>query len=128
VELSKEIIDEVLFEYKRTRSPFRTATNVGLDTAMVWKIIEDNADKLSAHPERNGGQGRPEIIQFIVARRRVTAREWDNQSQDIAEARAKYELGTHDMATGRDGCWLILYSIPLKRAVPRTNYFKPESF
>jgi hypothetical protein len=125
-EYSQEVIDDVLAEYKRTRSPFRTAKNVGLDTQVVWDIIEANSDKLSAHPERNGGFGNPKLQPFLVARRQVTSRSWDNDDPKIALARANYEAGSHDMMTGRDGGWLLLYSIPLKRRMPRPNYFKPE--
>ena len=126
MDVSKELIDEVLLEYKRTRSPFRTATNVGLETSLVWEIIEANQDRLSAYPERNGGFGNENMVKFIAGRRRVSSREWDNKEPAIARARAAYELGTHDMATGRDGSWLILYSIPLKKRAPRPDYFRPE--
>lgn len=128
MELSAEIIDDVLMEYKRTRSPFRTANLTGLDASVVWAIIEEHTDKLSAYPERNGGFGRPELESYIVARRKVTSRSWDNAEPAIADARLAYEKGTHELATGRDGGWLILYAIPRKKATPRTNYFKPEAF
>ena len=126
MDLSQEVIDEILIEYKRTRSPFRTATNLGLETSVVWEIIEKNQDRLSAFPERNGGFGPENLVKYIAGRRRVSSREWDNKDPAIARARASYELGTHDMATGRDGGWLILYSIPLKKRFPRTDYFRPE--
>jgi hypothetical protein len=125
---SPEVVNDVLLEYKRTRSPFRTAKLVGLDTAIVWQIIEENADKLSAHPERNGGFGRPELTRYIVGRRKVSSRQWDNDDEKIALARSCYELGSHDMATARDGGWLILYSIPNRSRQPRAGYFKPEVF
>lgn len=125
--LGPEIIEDVLLEYKRTRSPFRTANLTGLEVSVVWGIIEEHTEKLSAYPERNGGFGRPELEQHIVVRRKVTTREWDNTDPAVAKARADYEAGTHEMATGRDGGWLILYSIPRKRVQPRPNYFKPET-
>lgn len=126
--LSEEIIEDVLLEYKRTRSPFRTANLTGLDASVVWAIIEQHADKLSTYPERHGGYGRSDIEQYIVARRKVSSRSWDNTEPAIADARLSYERGTHDLATGRDGGWLILYAIPRKKVFPRVNYFKPEAF
>ena len=128
MDLSPDVINDVLFEYKRTRSPFRTANNTGLDAAVVWAIIEEHSDKLSSFQERNGGQGRPEMLKYLVGRRRVTARQWDNSEPAVAKARADYEAGTHELTTGRDGGWLLLYSIPRKRIQPRPNYFKPEAF
>lgn len=128
MELSAEVIEDVLLEYKRTRSPFRTANLTGLDASVVWAIIEEHSDKLSAYPERNGGYGRPELENFIVARRTVGSRAWDNTDPAIADARLSYEAGTHELATGRDGGWRILYAIPRKKVTPRPNYFRPEAF
>ncbi len=126
--LSQEITDDILFHYKRTRSPFKVAKLVGLDTAVVWAVVDEHSDKLSAFPERNGGFGRPELTKYMVARRRVASNKWENDDAAIASARQAYEDGTHDMSTARDGGWLILYSMPLKRKNPRPSYFKPESF
>lgn len=124
---SPEVVEDVLVEYKRTRSPFRTAKNTGLDASSVWAIIEANSDRLTSFQERHQGQGRPEIQKYLVARRKVTTREWDNAEPTIAKARSDYEAGTHELATGRDGGWLLMYSIPRKKTAPRPNYFKPES-
>lgn len=128
MELSDEIIEDVLLEYKRTRSPFRTANLTGLDASVVWSIIEEHSNKLTAYPERHGGYGRFEVEKYIVARRTVTSRSWDNTDPAIADARLSYEAGTHELATGRDGGWLILYAIPRKKVTPRPNYFRPETF
>ena len=126
--LSQEVIDDVLHEYRRTRSPFRTATATGIDVKLVWQIVDQHSDKLSSFSERNGGLGRPEMQRYLVARRQVTARQWDNDLPEIAKARANYESGTIEMMTGRDGGWLILYAIPRKKTSPRQDYFKPEAF
>ena len=127
VVLTPEIVDEIIYEYKRTRSPFKTARLVGVSATDVWEVIEHNSDRLAVRSENFGGFGNPAMRQFIVARRMITQdRSWDNDAEAIATARAAYEAGTHNMATGRDGDWLLLYSIPNKRLVPRPNYFKPE--
>lgn len=126
-QLTPEVEAEIIAVYKRTRSPFKTATETGVDVAVVWKVVDQNKDKLSSFEERHGGRGRPEIERFMVAARRCSEREWDNASPAIASARADYERGTHIMATGRDGQWLLLYSFPRRGPrEPRPNYFRPE--
>lgn len=125
--LTPEIVEEILVKYRQTRSPFKTAHAVGVDVSDVFAVIDDNSDQLTNVQERHGGMGRPEMQQFIVARRRALDPSWDNGDTTIALARENYEKGTHIMATGRDGAWLILYSIPRKgRPDPMTDYFLPE--
>lgn len=125
---SEEVVKDVLATYKQTRnSPFKTARKCGIDVADVFAIIDDNQERLKSATEHNGGKGRPELINFAVARRRADDRQWDNKDEAIVKARADYEAGTHEMATGRDGQWLILYSIPRRRREPnRDGYFLPE--
>jgi len=125
--LTPEVIEDIIQVYKRTRSPFKTATETGVDVADVWKVVDENKDRMSVFEERYGGRGRPDLQDFLVASRRAGDREWDNEDAGVAAARARYEAGTHTMATGRDGQWLLLYSIPLKwPSDPRPNYFRPE--
>jgi hypothetical protein len=126
VSLSPELTEEVLYEYKRLRSPFKVAKALGLDPHRVWLVIEENSDRLSPHTEKYGGEGRPELRDHLVARRRAGEREWDNTDPAIAGARAAYEAGTVEMCTGRDGNWLLLYAIPRRRPDPRPDYFLPE--
>lgn len=125
--LTPEIEAEIVAKYRQTRSPFKTAHAVGVNVDDVFKVIDDKSDQLTAAPERHGGLGRPDIQQFTVARRRVAQLGWDNDDPKIVQARQDYETGTHIMATGRDGAWLILYSIPRKgRPDPMPDYFLPE--
>lgn len=118
---------EVLDEYKKCRSPFRVATQFGMDVNDVWKLIEANPRYLEDPPEKFGGMGRPQLRDFIVARRLVRGPKWDNTDPNIRKARELVESGHATMATGRDGGWEILYSIPLRRRAPRPGYFKLES-
>lgn len=119
------VVREVLETYKSTRnSPFKTARLCGINVAQVFEIVDANQDKVAEATERFGGKGRPEMEPYLVARRKVTDREWDNSLPEIVQARADYEAGTHTMATGRDGSWLLLYSIPLRRRVEaQPGYF-----
>jgi len=118
--LPPEVVADILAEYKRTRSPFKAANAVGVPVETVWMVIDQNKDKLSSFEERHGGYGRPEMRQYLVARRRASEREWP----DVTDARKAYEDGTHEMATGRDGAWLLLYLIPRRwPATGREKYF-----
>jgi hypothetical protein len=123
---SPEIIEEILYEFKRTRSPFKTAKNVGIDVTVVLQVIDDNTDRIVSGEERWGGEGRPELLKFRVGKRKAASAGWDNTEPAIAEARTKFEAGTHTMCTGRDGAWLLLYSIPLRKLDPKPGYFLPE--
>lgn len=120
-------VDQVVYEYKRlNRSPFRVSKATGIPVHIVWAIIEENEPLLTSQKEYWGGEGRPELREFTVARRRVSAGQWDNEEPAIAQARADYEAGIIDMATGRDGGWLILYAFPRKKRDPRPCYFELE--
>lgn len=126
--ITPEIEAEILREYRSTRSPYKVSRKVGVTIEEVLLTIENHEDKLSAAPERFGGWGRPDISSFFVARRKASERTWDNTSSEIALARANYEAGTHIMATGRDGAWLLLYSFPRKGRPDRNlqGYFEPD--
>ncbi len=125
--LSDEVIEDILTEFRRTRSPFKAAVACGVDVAVVWDLLGENPDRMSVYVERFGGRGRPELEPYLVAARRAGDRGWDNEDRGIVVARAALEAGTHIMVTGRDGQWLLLYSIPRRGARdPRPNYFQPE--
>lgn len=118
---------EILEEYKRCRSPFRTARVFNLDVHEVWQLIEDNQSYLQNPPERYEGWGRPEIRDFVAARRRIRGPKWDNDAPEVSKARELYEEGWVDLATGRDGGWEILYAIPRKKRQPRPGCWVVES-
>lgn len=117
---------EVLAEYRRVRSPFKVANNLGYAVQDVWDAIDRNPDAAIANVERWGGEGRPGLRSFFVASTRCSDR-WDNDDPGVALARQRVCDGTHTMATHRDGTTKFLCSIPLKRKVPANpDYFKPE--
>jgi hypothetical protein len=125
IELSDEVRAEIAADLRKTRAPSRTAKNLAYPITLVLQVAEEYSEPRSRHEERFGGHGRPELEPYTVARKKAWA-VWDNDSEEIAYARACYEAGTHLMATGRDGDWLIMYLIPQKKTTPRPNYFQPE--
>ena len=121
--MNTELREEIIRELGKVRAPAKVARNLGVDIRVVLPI----ADELSGRPrilheEQHDGMGRPELRAFFVARKKAWEA-WDNTLAEVAEARARYEAGTHTLATGRDGQWLILYSIPLLHLDPRPHYF-----
>lgn len=124
--MTTEIRDEIVQALLKLRSPSKVARALGVELRVILPI----ADELAGTPrvvrqEVYGGFGRPELEDFLVARKRAHET-WDNTDEAIAAAREAYEAGTHDMATGRDGDWLLLYSIPQRKVTPRPDYFRPE--
>lgn len=113
----------ILEHYKRSRSPFKTATALGFDLNDVWALIDSSEHLLSSRVERHGGFGRPELVRYTVARRRAGSG-WNNSEPALKRARKAYEDGTVELMTGRDGLWEILYAVPRKRPQPRPDYFK----
>jgi hypothetical protein len=129
--ITPEIQSEILAEYAKNPqrfSPFRTAKALGVPIQDVMATVDKSKDLTARMTVRFDGYGRPEMQDYFVARRRAMAQGWDNNEEVIAQARANFEEGTHDMATGRDGPWLILYAIPRRRKTPRPGYFNTESF
>lgn len=82
----------------------------------------------SAASERFGGRGRPDIEHFSISRT-LAGNPWPaKDAVGIDNARRSYDAGLIEMATGRDGDWLILYAFPRKRpAKNRLPYFKGMS-
>lgn len=93
-------------------SPFRVAKSVGATMSEVIAVVNRNKDTC---PETATGVARRELEPFILASRRIMDAGWDNKSEGVLTARRRFEAGTHDMATHRDGGWIHLCSIPLAR-------------
>lgn len=125
-QLSDDQRAEIIAEYRRVRgSPFKVANNLIVPVAVVWTVVGEHPDALSARIERFEGEGRPDLRPYIVGKKKVGTN-WDNTDPAIAKARANYEAGTHDMMTHRDGAYEFLVSRPQSRTTPRPEYFKLE--
>jgi hypothetical protein len=77
--------------------------------------------------ELYGGWGRPELQKFVVTRVRA-GDDWPLFAHyEIEKARQDYDLGLSEMCQGRDGQWIILYSIPrIHPEQGRLPYFSRE--
>lgn len=121
-----ELDKDILEEYSKHNSLFKTAKKLSVSMEYVNDVIKENNEpeevNFSLNEEDNLGLDR--MRRYLVAKNPATS-SWDNTRPEIAEARKKYEEGTHDMVTDRDGDWLLLYSVPLAVKRPKPNYFTP---
>lgn len=127
IEITPEIREEVLRDLRKTRAPARTSKNTGYPIRLVLQVQEEDNHPRPFREEKFGGEGPEHLRPYLVARKRPWEL-WDNATDPVASARAAYEAGTHEMTTGRDGDWLILYLIPRKKVdTTRAGYFRPEN-
>lgn len=119
--VTPEVRAEILRIYNtnpKRFSAFRAAKAVGVGVAEVTALIASITPRSVTMREHSGGRGRPELQDFIVARRKRSQPRWDNSDAGVQTARRRYIAGTHTMATHYDGEYVMLCSIPLSRAVP----------
>jgi hypothetical protein len=116
---------EVIREYIKHRLPTKVAKNLGYSIRDVLPIIDEYVGNRTVREEKFGGFGPEHMRKYIVGRKAVVG-VWNNNDPQIAQARLDFEAGTHTMTTGRDGDWLLLYSIPLRKRDPKIGYFLPE--
>lgn len=128
--VTPEIEKEILAEYRKNPqrfSPFRTASAVGASIDQVFAVVDANKESAAKSDESHGGYGKPNLRRYLIARKKGMTSGWNNDDPKIKAARDGLEEGTNTMVTGRDGTWILLYSIPLKTVRPRPNYFAPEN-
>ena len=121
-ELDKDIREE----FAKHNSLFKTARKFDVAVEYVNSVVKTL--KVEEAPDVSTctfeGFGDPEKKKYLVARS-LAKETWDNTRPEVSDARAKYEAGTHEIATGRDGPWLLLYLLPRAIVKPRPNYFTP---
>jgi len=116
---------EIVRSLIKTRSAYKTAKATGYDIRDILSVAEEENSPRSNREERFGGYGPPNMRDFMVARKKAWEA-WKNSDPAIKKAREDYECGVVELATGRDGDWLILYAIPRLVITPRPGYFNPE--
>ncbi len=119
--------DDIREEFAKHHSIFKTARALKISLDRVTTIVGQDNFQTERQPPRYGGRGRPELEKYIVSTKNATD-SWDNSVAELRQARARYEAGTHEMCSGRDGDTIILYCIPRAVVEPRPNYFKHGDF
>lgn len=122
--MAEQLKKDILEEYAKHGSLFKTARKLKIEVLYVSEIIKANPNLPAPNLSecRWDGFGDPDKQKHLVARMPATE-VWDNTIPEVAEAREQFEAGTHDMATGRDGPFILLYSFPRAVRQPRPNYF-----
>lgn len=122
--MADQLKTDILEEYAKHGSLFRTARNLKVEVIYVKQIVDAQPSEVAPDLSecRWDGFGDPEKADFLVARMPATE-VWDNTIPEVAEARQRFEEGTHNMATGRDGPYILLYSFPRHTKRPQPNYF-----
>ena len=119
---TKALLQDFIKKHGYDASKIANRMGWQLSRTKYWlKVLEKENLEEAVFTEKHGGYGRPEMRCYIVARRHVN-KTWARQdSQAIEQARRLYDEGKSEMATGRDGRWIILYSIPRNSKAIRTN-------
>lgn len=129
--LTPEVRQEIIDAHSRNPqrfSPFRVSTALGVPIDEVMEVVDGLSEKSNGRKPRFDGYGDPAMKEHLMARRKAMGPGWDNTREKVALARKRFEEGTHIMVTGRDGPFLLLYSIPRKRPVEaQPNYFSLRS-
>lgn len=108
----------------RRFSPFKVSRQVGASVAEVLRVVNSKVEGRVA-PALQSRRDRTDLTDYIVASRRVSDGCWDNNSEEIRNARALVCAGTHTMATHRNGDWQYLCVFRLEQPVtPNPHYFK----
>lgn len=121
-----DLKEDIKEDFKKHRSLFKTARRFDVKLEYVAEVVktsveEEKPDLSSCEHE---GFGEPDKRRYLVARS-LAKKSWDNRVPEVSDARAKFEAGTHIMALGRDGPYLLMYLFPRAVAKPRPNYFTP---
>ena len=121
-----DLDNDVRSEYAKHNSLFKTARNLGISVDYVLRVVNSTQEetKLDLSGCQFEGFGDPDKRRYLVARSLANS-SWDNSLPEVADARAKFEAGTHVMAIGRDGPYLLMYLFPRAVTKPQPNYFTP---
>lgn len=101
----------------KTKNPFDIAEALNI-------TVREARNRLRQTPEYLEGWGRESMHPYIISRRHVQWAKWpDEDLQRLYEHKKLHDEGKVTMCQGRDGDWLIQYSIPNNPPVRRGAYF-----
>ena len=67
--------------------------------------------------------GKPKLAQYVVAVKKVGQAWPEKYSAVIADARRKFDAGTHEMFQSNNEGWVVQYLIPYLVPQPRRQFF-----
>lgn len=125
--MSKQLKQDILNEYAKHHSLYKTAQKLGVQINYIKSVIDSyefDQDEPTDEESIANHNGDPAKRRFLVGKILANS-SWDNSEPNIADARRKFEDGTHNLGTGRDGPYILLYCFPQIKRTPRPNYFTP---
>lgn len=127
--ITDSLIKEIQTELLAFRAnPVRIATKLGVPVALVRFISNETPSGTSDFTVHStDGWGRTELRDFVVTRKAAIG-DWSPEDKALLEGiRDAYDNGTHELAQGRDGNFIIQYAFPRNKKAKRTyRYFKIE--
>ncbi len=126
--MDEEILNRIKVRLRYSRNYGKIARDMSLSVREVEAVDVEHNGRFNYTPE---GLGQPEMLRHMIARYDIREQsEWDNSDPKIIQAREDYDAGKIEMATGRDGFFMLLYAIPRKTPADRPLYFSapPEEF
>lgn len=121
-----QLDEDIREDYAKHNSLFKTARRYDVEVGYVLNLVQNDVQEVA--PDLTtcefDGFGDPVKKKYLIARNAANT-SWDNTAPEIVIARAKFEAGTHTMAIGRDGPYLLMYCFPLAVKRPKPGYFQP---
>ncbi len=101
----------------KTKNPYEIADALDIR-------VREAREMLRKQPEYLEGWGRPSLHPYIISRRHCQAPRWPVEDANrIYEHKKLHDDGKVTMCQGRDGEWILQYSIPNTPPVKRSAYF-----
>ena len=79
---------------------------------------------LGPEPQNIRDIGRDGFKHYVIAIKRAGYRWPDKFAEVLADARRKFDAGTHEMFQTSDNGWVVQYLIPRKHPVRRRDFFR----
>jgi hypothetical protein len=121
----------ILEELKATGGNIsKVARSLGIDYFALKSKFPNTHPPIGTFKSANGPEpvdirvlGRPGFEQYVIAVKRAGSF-WPSKYKDvIAEARARFDAGTHEMFQTPNSGWVVQYLIPRRHPTARRSFF-----
>lgn len=127
--ITQTLIDELQRELQGNRpNPVKIAARYGVPAGLVRFIMQESPSPNTEFVKHStDGWGKKELRPWLVSRK-ASGDAWPEADKEkIEKAREAYDDGITEMCQGRDGDFILLYSIPRKRPVKRIYRYFSET-
>lgn len=109
---------KILEALQKSRNPHDIAENLGVKVSDVRLVMRNH------ELEELQGWGKPHLQEWIVSRRRAWEPSWPSRHNSrLTDHKRMHDQGSTTMCQGRDGDYIIQYSILSQRPIKRAAYF-----